>query len=128
MQEEESVLKEFVQQNDLIFVGVVERLGDPPANWSGRVPAFQQVHYRVEKVIKGDWNAQEIDVEHVVVSNSPTAEPGDSPRLSSKLYANGAKLIVSAMKTQEGRWRSMSERRGALAYSDETLKKIEALL
>jgi hypothetical protein len=117
-----------VKQHELIFVGVVLELGEPPTHWSGRVTAYQRVRYRVERTVYGEWSAPEIDVEHVVVRRSATAEPGQQPSLSFKLYGIGSKLIVSAVRARDGRWRSLSERFGALPYSKETLAELQAEL
>ena len=78
-------------------------------------------------MIKGSAASAEIDVQHVVVQGSVTAMSGEAPALSETVFSVGAKLIVSAMATDAGAWRSLDERHGALSYSDETVSKIRSL-
>lgn len=123
---EEESLKELVAESDLIFVGVVLSLGKPPQNWSGFFTEYQSVKYRIERTIKGVYGANEISVDHVLVSGSKTAAPSTgSPALSPQIFASQAQLIVSARKSNSGIWKSLDESYGALPATPEWIEKIE---
>src|SRR5687767_7374990 len=94
---EEDLLKQAIQENELIFVGSVLDVGDPPSYWSGYFPAYQTVRYKTETLVKGSVTDPQINVDHVVVQNSKTAESGDTPGLSRKMFLTGAKIIVFAV-------------------------------
>ena len=121
-------LRSVAAESDVIFIGTAMSLGKAPAAWSGFGSAFQTVNYKVEKLLKGQFAQPEISVYHIVVADSLTADHGDTPRLSPALFAAQAKLIVSAQKTQDGIWKSLSEDQGALPASPEFLEKMEAAL
>jgi outer membrane protein assembly factor BamB len=125
---EEELFQKQVQKRSLIFVGTVLSLGKPPANWSGYLPAYQTVHYKVEKVLKGQLNAAEIAVEHIVVWGSKTAQSWDTPGLSTVLFAVGSKLIAFAQKSQDGVWKELDEDLGAIPFSDDSIRKVETAL
>lgn len=105
------------ERGELIFVGTVEAVGPPPAVWSGPAASYQEVRYRVDEAIRGDAAAGPIIVLHAVVRNSPTAEPGDVPRLSSWLFGRGARVVVMAVHDALGPWYAPSEYFGAMPYS-----------
>jgi hypothetical protein len=124
---EEESLRKLVQQNELIFIGSVLALGKPPKSWSGFFLSYQPVKYKIEKLLKGQYGASEISVEHIIVSGSPTAQSGDTPGLSPSLFAVGSRLIVSAQKADNGIWKDLDDEFGALK-SDQWEKKIEAAI
>lgn len=122
---EEERFAELVRESDIIFVGTVKELGPAPSFWSGRFPTYQTVKYDVSEVIKGNA-ISEITVSHIVVSGSKTARR-DEPGLSPSVFQKGNRLIVIAVKSDQGEWKSLDENMGALPHSEETLKKIESL-
>ena len=105
------------ERRELIFVGTVEAVGPPPTVWSGPAAAYQEVRYRVDEAIRGDAEAGPILVLHAVVRNSPTAEPGDVPSLSSWLFGPGARVVVVAVHDTLGPWYAPSVYFGAMPYS-----------
>jgi hypothetical protein len=81
---------------DVIFVGEVLEVGEPPLVWSGRVEARQSVRYRVLSVTKGELEpGDEVTVLHLVVEGSTTAR-SDMPGLSTNLFKIGNSLEVHA--------------------------------
>lgn len=123
---EEESLKELAGESDLVFIGTVQNLGKPAANWSGFFTEYQQVKYGIDRVLKGTYGAGEITVDHVLVSGSKTAASTDKPGLSSRLFEANAKLIISARKSPSGAWKSLDENFGALPATEEWVKKVEA--
>lgn len=105
------------ERRDLIFVGIVEGIGAPPRAWTGLLCSHQEVIYRVERTITGVAPARLIAVRHAVVRDSPTAEPGDAPGLSTRLFAPGARLVVMAVRDLLGPWFAPSEQFGAMPHS-----------
>ena len=124
----EGYLRELSKEMDLIFVGTVASVGNPPRGWSGYAGSYQTVTYKVEKVLKGKYDTPEISIQHIVVYGSNTAQDGDKPGLSSKLFAVKTKLIVSAQQSNEGRWKALSEDASALPATEDWLKKMESAL
>ncbi|HEY7161019.1 MAG TPA: hypothetical protein VH815_07145, partial [Acidobacteriota bacterium] len=104
---EEERFAGIVRESDIIFIGIVKELGSAPKFWSGRFPSFQSVKYEVEDVLKGDL-ISEINVSHVLVAGSKTARL-DQPGLSRVLFQKGNRLIVFAVKTDQGEWKSLHE-------------------
>jgi hypothetical protein len=125
LKEQESFV-ELVRESNIIFIGVVKEVGAAPRFWSGRIPSYQTVQYVVEDVLKGN-PISEITVAHVVVAGSKTARK-DTPGLSPSLFQKDNRLIVFAMKTDQGEWKSLHENLGATPYSEETLNKIKSSL
>ena len=121
-------LEAWAVRSDIVFVGLVERLGAPPTHWSGYLATYQGVQYRVQAVLKGALTGGDAVVHHAVVRNSPTAEPGDAPGLRADVFTPGARLLVMALRDASGGWVSMSERLGALAYTPELAEQATAAL
>ncbi|MCI0413689.1 hypothetical protein L0222_12925 [bacterium] len=124
---EEEYLKDMTETSDLVFIGVVVGLGKPPLFWSGHSNAYQAARYKIEKILKGKYDAPEISVDHVLVYESSTAQPGETPHLSRALFATNSQLIVSANNTSKG-WKSLNEEYGALPANEEWLQKIKAAM
>ena len=122
---EEESLRKLVQQNELIFIGSVLAMEKPPKSWSGFFLSYHTVKYKIEKILKGQYGSPQISVDHVVVSGSRTAQPGDTPGLSPTLFAVGSRLIISAQKADNGIWKDLDDEFGALPPA-EWEKKIEA--
>jgi hypothetical protein len=109
--------------SDLVFVGTVLDRGTPPSFWSGRVPAYQKVGYKVEEILKGPAGGGQIGVDHLVVGGSTTAEPGDKPALSSSMFAVGSRLLVFAVSADE-RWVGWNEVCGAVPYDADVVARV----
>jgi len=124
----EGYLREISREMDLIFVGTVVSVGNPPRGWSGYGGSYQTVTYKVDKILKGQYETSQISIQHIVVYGSNTAENGEKPGLSSELFVINAKLIVSTQKTDDGKWKALSEDSGALPATREWLQKIESAL
>ena len=128
MQEQER-LQRITQKSDLIFIGTVLEVGDPPKDWSGYFSAYQTVRYKVDQILKGEYGAAEISIDHIVVSGSKTADGGEVPKLSSTIFYPGASLIVSAQRAGDtGIWKSLNEVIGAVPNSADWLRRVGALL
>jgi hypothetical protein len=125
---EEELFQRQAQESVFIFIGSVLSLGKPPANWSGYLPAYQSVRYKVEKFLKGQIQTPEIEVNQIVVWGSKTAQAGDAPGLSTALFSVGSKLIVFTQKTQDGVYKELDENLGAIPFSETSLQKVEAAL
>ncbi|MEZ5421911.1 MAG: hypothetical protein R2682_02295 [Pyrinomonadaceae bacterium] len=78
---------------DVIAIGEVSCVGEPPNVWSGTVLSAQKVRYRVVSILKGTISTAYIDVAHYVVNNSETADT-KVPRLDRKLFTSGNRLIL----------------------------------
>lgn len=128
MQEQER-LQRITQKSDLIFIGTIVEVGDPPKDWSGYFSAYQTIRYRVDQILKGQYSDPEISVDHIVVSGSKTADSGDTPKLSSAIFYPNASLIVSAQRAGDGsNWKSLNEVIGAVPNSADWLRRVEVLL
>ena len=89
---------------------------------------FKALNIRSCRIIKGQYGASEISVEHVVVYGSKTAQPGETPGLLSSMFSPNNELIVFARKTDSGKWKDTNEVHGALPATDEWQQKVEAAL
>lgn len=117
IEKEEEHIQKAIGENELIFVGSVIDLGDPPSYWSGYFPAYQSVHYQVQEVLKGDFPEKQITIDHVVVQYSRTASSGQLPRLSENFFAKDARVIVFAMKATDGSWKNLHQKWGVHPFS-----------
>jgi hypothetical protein len=113
--------------SDLVFVGTVLERGAPPGFWSGRVPAYQTLKYRVDDVLKGSVEHEEVAIDHLVVGGTATAEPGDVPALSASLFAVGSRVLVFAVSANE-RWVGWNDVCGAVPYDAEVVARVRAAL
>jgi hypothetical protein len=104
-------------ERELIFVGTVEVVGQRPERWSGGLGAYQTVRFRVDETISGLAPGPEIAVRYPVVKGSMTAEPGEVPCLSKRLFGVGARLLVMAIEDRATMQHVASEHFGALPYS-----------
>jgi len=125
---EQESLQQFVRKSDLVFVGVLLSLGKPPLYWSGGSNAYQTAKYKVERILKGQYGASEISIDHVLVWGSRTAESGETPGLSRNLFAVNSRLIVGARRADSGIWKALDEDYGALPATDEWIRKINSAL
>ncbi len=108
------------------WVATVVSVGPPPAFFSGRAAAYQNVTYSVQQTLKGPPMTEQITVAHLVVKGSSTAEPGELPMLSKKAFRVGAQLVVIAEKDDSKHWICMDEVLGAAQPSPEWISKVSA--
>ena len=125
---EEDLLKYVVKKNNLIFIGSVLDVDKPPREWSGCGNSYQTVKYKIVRIIKGQYGASEISVDHVVVYGSKTAQAGDTPGLSRSMFSPNNELIIFARKADSGRWKDTDEVHGALPATDEWQQKVESVI
>ena len=126
--QEQERLQRITQKSDLIFIGIVIDAGIPPTGWSGCFSTYQTVRYKVEQILKGQYGEPEISVDHIVVHGSKTAEPGETPKLSTSIFYPGANMIVSALRPDADHWTSLNEVIGAVPNSADWLRRVEVLL
>lgn len=78
-------LQEAVEQAELIFVGIVDYVGDKPDGWGKPPlrPTTQMIRYEVVKFLKGNYPAKKITVFHELFQGSKTAatQPGLNPEI-----------------------------------------------
>ena len=115
-------------QRELIFVGTIESVGPPPSHWSGPRAAYQEVRYRVDQTIKGEPIGPQMVAIHPVVRDSPTAEPGNVPGLSCRLFQCGATLLVMGVAHSGGLCCVASEHFGAMPYSRLLVERLRAVI
>jgi hypothetical protein len=125
---EDERIQSLTRSSALIFIGLVLEIGKPPADWSGYFKAYQRVRYKIERILKGQFGASEINVDHIVVMDSKTARPGEEPGLSSSLFSKDSKLIVFADKGPNGVWINLDEDFGALAATEQRVSQIEKMM
>jgi hypothetical protein len=63
-----SVLGKAPFDEALAFEGVVSRIGPDPGYLSGDTPAYQLVKYRIERIITGRYEGNEIVVDHLILT------------------------------------------------------------
>ena len=80
--------------SDLVFVGTVIHVAPSPGVWSGAAVVRQPVLYRVDKVLKGRAPDDEVVVHHMIVG--PPTTDADTPRLSTAIWREGARLVLAA--------------------------------
>lgn len=117
---------------DLIFVGEVIAIGPAPRFWSGRVPAFQDVEYRVLRTLKPKTppTSERITIAHPIVKGGRTVR-SDSPSLDEAVFRVGAQLIVSAMRASGpagDRYEGQESDHAAVAASDRAVRDVELAL
>ena len=92
--------------------------------------ALQEMRYKVEEVLKGVSPAEtgELDVQHVVVGGSRTADPTpEANRLSPSVFAPGSHLVVIA-KRESSMWLGSDEDYGVIGATHSNLTAIRQLL
>lgn len=124
---EQERLQRITNESDLIFIGTVIDIGVQPKSWSGYCYSYQKVRYKIDQILKGQHETPEILIDHAVVFEGRTAEPGDAPKLSTAIFYPGANLIVSAERT-DARFVGGNEVIGAVPNSAEWLRRLENLL
>jgi hypothetical protein len=118
----EEKLKSAVRESELIFSGTVVNTGDPPKTFSDILTAYQPVEYRVEQILKGTHRGTQIAVAHLIIASA------EESRLSPGLFFLGSRLIVFAVKGEDGAWKDLQQEKVVLPISDETLSMIHSML
>jgi hypothetical protein len=114
---------------DLVFVGEVIAVGPAPRFWSGRVPSFQDVEYRVLRTLKPKTppTHERITIAHPIVKGGRIVR-SDSPWLDEAVFHVGAQLIVSAMRASGpagDRYEGQESDHAAVAASERTVRDAE---
>lgn len=88
-------VQHLAREAPIIVVGEVDEVERTLGFGSGYSLVVQRVNYQVKEVLKGDLTKEKINVAHVVVANSPSADKESKPtQLSTKLFAKGNRLIL----------------------------------
>jgi hypothetical protein len=125
---EQERLQRITNESDLIFIGTVIEVGNSPKSWSGYCYSYQKVRYKIDQILKGQHETSEISIDHGVVFGGRTAEPGDTPGLSTAIFYPSANLIVSAERSDATHFVSRNEVIGAVPNSAEWLRRVGNLL
>jgi len=94
--DEQQRIKQLATSSDLIFVGQVSELEATMCIWSGLLLSTQSVKYKINKVLKGEFTGEMIEVKHPLVYNSKTSDRDGNGCLSPKIFKVGNKLLVFA--------------------------------
>jgi hypothetical protein len=93
-QEAGEELSELVKSTPIIATGTVTDVEEPPVTWGmGNYLVGQNVKFRVEKVLKGKLEDEEIVVHYAIVKGSPKNTP-DRPQLSPDIFYKGRTIIL----------------------------------
>lgn len=89
-------LRKLAAKSNIIARGEVVNVKPHQVNcWSGTLICMADVTYDIKQVLKGNVKDEQIVVEHVLVSNSLTADVNmDVPRLSPTLFRKGNVLLL----------------------------------
>jgi hypothetical protein len=80
----------------IVRATIVEEDVDPPQGprpWSGFASVYQGARYRVEEVLKGEVIEHEIEVKHLLVPRSLTAEK-EEVSLSHEIFRKGNSVLL----------------------------------
>jgi hypothetical protein len=92
---EMKTVQHLAREAPIIVVGEVDEVERTLGFGSGYSLVVQRVNYQVKEVLKGDLADERINVAHVVVANSPSADiESKQTQLSPKLFAKGNRLIL----------------------------------
>lgn len=117
---------------DLVLIGQIEKVEDSPRLWSGRILAFQTVHYRVERILKGELLAKtpgqsaKISVRHLLVRGARTVD-AEEPRLVANLFQPGQRLLLLLKSDGDG-LRTLDADLAVLLADAETVNAVERAL
>ena len=117
---------------ELVWIGQIEKVEDSPRLWSGRILAFQSVHYLVERVLKSELFAKtpgqsaKISVRHLLVQGARTVDAAE-PRLVADLFQPGQRLLLLLKSDADG-LRTLDADRAVLLADAETVKAVERSL
>jgi hypothetical protein len=125
-------LEEAVKKADIIFIGVVDYIGDKPGGW-GRppyAPSSQFIRYLPVKFLKGSCDAKKITVIHELLKGAKlVVEPG---ALNPQIFDMDKKVILLVnsppINSNPITFLSQDPNFGAMAWSEEAEKQIAALI
>lgn len=92
--------------------------------------ATQSVKFKVEELLKGVLppGTSELEIEHVVVVGSRTADPSaEANRLSPTLFSPGNRLIIVA-KRQNSTWLNFDENYGVIIANESNITAMKELV
>jgi hypothetical protein len=107
MQSDEQKWRNLAANVDLVLVVEVKNVGPTPGFWSGFVTASQRVRFKVEKVLKGNLNAGEVEVEYYLVKNDELVD-SELPRLSPEIFKEGNQLVLFLRADQKRKTESFA--------------------
>ena len=110
---------------ELVLVVEVKGVEPTPGFWSGFLAASQRVHFKMVKVLKGNLNARELEVEYYLVKNDDLVD-SEHPRLSPEIFKVGNQLVLF-LKTDPNRQTAIfaaDQNRGTTTADADTLKAL----
>ena len=110
---------------DLVLIVEVKHVGPTPGFWSGYLAASQRVRFKVVKVIKGNLNAGEVEVEYYLVKNDDLVD-NELPRLSPEIFEKGNHLVLFLKTDQKRKTTSFAadQNRGTAMADADMLKAL----
>jgi hypothetical protein len=110
---------------DLVLVVEVKHVGPTPGFWSGFLAASQRVRFKVVKVLKGNLNAGEVEVEYYLVKNDDLVD-SELPRLSPEIFKEGNQLVLFLKADQKRKTASFAadQNRGTAPADADTVKAL----
>lgn len=110
---------------DLVLIVEVKHVRPTPGFWSGYLAASQRVRFKVVKVIKGNLNAGEVEVEYYLVKNDDLVD-NELPRLSPEMFKKGNQLVLFLKTDQKRKPASFAadQNRGTALADADTLKAL----
>jgi len=110
---------------DLVLVVKVKHVGPTPGFWSGYLSASQRVRFKVVKVLKGNLNAGEVEVEYYLVKNDDLVDNA-RPRLSPEIFEMGNQLVLFLKANQKGQRANFAadQNRGTARADADTLRAL----
>jgi hypothetical protein len=85
-----------VKKTPIVLIAEVLELGPRPGLWMGSIiPSTQEVRYKVVEVLKGDVQAEKIEVGYFMIGDTRTTDtPDGNPGLTPSLFKPGNRLIL----------------------------------
>ena len=125
-------LEDAVKKADIVFVGVVDYIGDKPGNW-GRppyAPSSQFIRYEPLKFLKGKCDAKKITVIHELLQGAKlVVEPA---ALNPQIFEMDKKVILLVtsppIEANPVTFLSQDPNFGAMAWSEDAEKQITAMI
>lgn len=110
---------------DLVLIVQVKHVGPTPGFWSGYLAASQRVRFKVVKVLKGNLNTSEVEVEYYLVKNDDLVD-SKRPRLSPEIFKEGNQLVLFLKADQKKKTASFAadQNRGTAPADADTLKAL----
>ena len=110
---------------DLVLIVAVKHVGPTPGFWSGYLAATQRVRFKVVRVLKGNLNAGEVEVEYYLVKNDHLVD-NELPRLSPEIFEKGNQLVLFLKADQKRKTSSFAaeQNRGTAPADADTLRAL----